>query len=63
MPRKAIKGESSAVKIPLEMKNAIMDFLNTQKAKELGFDSFSDVVTAGTRMLLEHYGFFEKRKF
>ena len=63
MPKKEIKGESSAVKMPLEMKMTVVEFLRTSKARALGFDSISDVVTAGVRELLEKHGFYNTKEF
>ena len=63
MPRKHVVGNTSTVKMPLEMKESIIEWLHTDQAKALGFDSISDVVTAGVRFLLEKYKYYEKKKF
>jgi len=47
------------VRMPREMAHAVEDFLKTEEAKKLGFDSKADVVTAGVRDLLVKYGFYK----
>jgi hypothetical protein len=42
------------------MVEAVRNFLKTEKAKALGFDSVADVTTAAVRELLEKYGYYEK---
>ena len=55
MPKTKSPGQTT-VKIPRYMIQAVDDFLKTDKAKRLGLDSKSDVVTAAVRDLLEKYG-------
>lgn len=61
MPRKLVKSEGAVVRINKEMHDAIVAWLGTRTAKEMGFDSISDVVTAAVRELLERHGYYEKR--
>ncbi|MEM3574713.1 MAG: ribbon-helix-helix domain-containing protein [Candidatus Bathyarchaeia archaeon] len=63
MPRKEIKGKWATVKIPEEMKRAVEEFLRTSRARALGFDSISGVVTAAVRELLKEEGYYEKKGF
>lgn len=41
------------------MADAVEDFLKTDEAKKMGFDSKADVVTAAVRELLVKYGFYK----
>jgi len=47
------------VRIPRKMADAVEDFLKTEDAKKMGFDSKADVVTAAVRDLLVKYGFYK----
>lgn len=52
------KSRQKTVRIPRKMVEAVERFLDTEEAKEMGFDSKADVVTAAVRELLikyEHY--------
>ena len=44
------------VRIPRGMTDAIKDFLKTEQAARMGFDSRADVVTAAVRKLLNECG-------
>jgi Arc/MetJ-type ribon-helix-helix transcriptional regulator len=52
------------VRIPKGMTDAIKDFLTTEQAAKMGFDSRADVVTAAVRKLLNECGYYniEKRE-
>jgi len=47
------------VRIPRKMVEAVEDFLKTDEAKKMGYDSKADVVTAAVRELLAKYGFYK----
>jgi len=47
------------VRIPRGVAEAIEDFLGTDQALKMGFDSKADVVTAAIRNLLAEYGYYE----
>ena len=47
------------VRIPIGVVEAIEDFLRTEQALKMGFDSKADVVTAAIRNLLAEYGYYE----
>ena len=46
------------VRIPRGVVEAIEDFLRTEQALKMGFDSKADVVTAAIRNLLAEYGYY-----
>jgi Arc/MetJ family transcription regulator len=48
------------LRIPRPMAEVIEEFLRTDKAKRLGLDSKSDVVTAAVREFLEKHGMYEE---
>jgi hypothetical protein len=46
------------VRIPRGITEAIEDFLTTDQAAKMGFDSKADVVTTAVRRLLMDYGYY-----
>jgi hypothetical protein len=48
------------VRIPRGIAKAIEDFLKTDQAAKMGFDSKADVVTAAIRTMLTEYGYYGK---
>jgi hypothetical protein len=48
------------VRIPRGIAKAIEEFLKTEQAARMGFDSKADVVTAAIRNMLTEYGYYEK---
>ena len=52
------------VRITLDLVKAVEAFIKTEVGKSAGFDSRSDVVTAGVRSILKEYGYYKllKRK-
>jgi Arc/MetJ-type ribon-helix-helix transcriptional regulator len=50
------------VRIPRGMTEAIKDFLKTEQAARMGFDSRADVVTAAVRKLLNECGYYNNQK-
>lgn len=46
------------VRIPRGMAEAIGDFIKTEQAARMGYDSKADVVTAALRQLLMDYGLY-----
>ena len=46
------------VRIPRGIAKAIEDFLKTDQAARMGFDSKADVVTAAIRTMLTEYGYY-----
>jgi hypothetical protein len=50
------------VRIPRSVASAVNDFLETNEAARMGFDSKADVVTAAIRNLLTEYGHFTSKK-
>jgi Arc/MetJ-type ribon-helix-helix transcriptional regulator len=50
----------ATVRIPKPIVRAIEEFLNTQKAKQMGYIHKVDVVTDAVRKLLEKYGYYEE---
>ena len=50
------------VRIPRGMAKAVEDFLRTEGASKMGFDSKADVVTAAIRHLLIDYGYYSIKK-
>ena len=49
-------GKSTVIRIKKGLKEAIDDFLKTEKARKGGFDYKSDVANAAIRQLLQRYG-------
>lgn len=49
----------ATVRIPRGIVEAVEDFLKTEQAARMGFDSKADVVTAAIRNLLIEYGFYQ----
>ena len=47
------------VRIPKGITEAIEDFLSTEQAAKMGFDSKADVVTTAVRRLLTEYGYYK----
>ena len=58
MVEKKKEGQKT-VRIPRKMVEAIKEFLETDQAEKMGFDSQADVVTAAVRALLVDYGFYK----
>jgi len=52
------KSRQKTVRIPRKMVEAVERFLDTEEAKEMGFDSKADVVTAAVRELLIKYEYY-----
>ena len=51
------------VRIPRGLAESITDFLDSDQARRMGYDSRADVVTEGVRRLLTEFGFLPlKRK-
>ena len=50
------------VRIPRGITEAIEDFLTTEQAAKMGFDSKADVVTTAVRRLLMEYGYYNAIK-
>jgi len=49
----------TTVRIPRGIIEAIEDFLRTEQAAKMGFDSKADVVTAAVRNLLSKHGYYK----
>jgi hypothetical protein len=49
----------ATVRIPRGIVEAVEEFLRTEQAAKMGFDSKADVVTAAIRNLLIEYGFYK----
>jgi hypothetical protein len=49
----------ATVRVPKGIVEALEDFLKTEQAARMGFDSKADVVTAAIRNLLIEYGFYQ----
>lgn len=47
------------VRIPRGIAKAIEEFLKTEQAAKMGFDSKADVVTAAIRTMLTEYGYYD----
>lgn len=47
------------VRIPRGIAKAIEEFLKTEQAAKMGFDSKADVVTAAIRNMLTEYGYYD----
>ena len=47
------------VRIPRGVVEAVEEFLKTEQALKMGFDSKADVVTAAVRNLLSEYGYYK----
>jgi len=50
------------VRIPRGLSKTIEDFLKSEQASRMGYDSRADVVTEGVRRLLTDYGFLPYKK-
>ena len=50
------------VRIPRGISDAIEDFLKTDQAMRMGFDSKADVVTTAVRGLLTDYGYYGSKQ-
>jgi hypothetical protein len=50
-------GRSKAVKLDTGLKQALKEFLDTERARKLGYKRETDVVNAAVRALLERYHF------
>ena len=50
------------VRIPRGIAKAIEDFLKTEQAARMGFDSKADVVTAAIRTMLTEYGYYKDQQ-
>lgn len=57
----SLKGHMT-VRIPRGISESVEDFLKTDQAAKMGFDSKADVVTAAIRNLLTEYGYYQKTK-
>ena len=55
---KKIAKKHMTVRIPKGITEAIEDFLTTEQAAKMGFDSKADVVTTAVRRLLTEYGYY-----
>lgn len=55
MPKTKSEGQAT-VKVPKGMLKTVDEFLKTDKAKKMGLDSKSDVVTEALRALLKEAG-------
>ena len=49
------------VRIPSGITEAIKDFLKSEQAARMGFDSRADVVTEAVRKLLKEYGYYTRK--
>jgi Arc/MetJ-type ribon-helix-helix transcriptional regulator len=58
MENKTYVNRHMTVRIPRGMTDAIKDFLKTEQAARMGFDSRADVVTAAVRKLLNECGYY-----
>ena len=54
------KPKSDTVRIPAAMADAVENFLDTDRAKGMGFRYKIDVITAAVRDLLIKYGYYEE---
>ena len=50
------------VRIPRGIAKAIEEFLKTEQAARMGFDSKADVVTAAIRTMLTEYGYYKDQQ-
>jgi hypothetical protein len=50
------------VRIPRGIAKAIEEFIKTEQAAKMGFDSKADVVTAAIRTMLTEYGYYDPPK-
>jgi hypothetical protein len=48
------------VQVPRGINEAIEDFLKTEQATKLGFNSKTDLITAAVRNLLTQYGYYHR---
>ena len=51
------------VRIPRGITEAIEDFLKTEQAERMGFDSKADVVTTAVRRLLTDFGYYDTQRY
>ena len=58
MQKRPYVNRHMTVRIPRGMTEAIKDFLKTEQAARMGFDSRADVVTAAVRKLLNECGYY-----
>jgi len=56
---KIIAKKHMTVRIPKGITEAIEDFLTSDQAAKMGFDSKADVVTTAVRRLLTEYGYYK----
>jgi Arc/MetJ-type ribon-helix-helix transcriptional regulator len=56
---KIIPKKHMTVRIPKGITEAIEDFLTSDQAAKMGFDSKADVVTTAVRRLLTEYGYYK----
>ena len=54
------KAKSETVRIPAAMAEAVERFLETDRAKRMGYRYKIDVITAAVRDLLIKYGYYEE---
>jgi len=48
----------TTVRIPRGLAGAVEEFIKTEQAAQMGFDSKADVVTAAIRKMLTEYGYY-----
>ena len=69
MKRSLEKGKTQNIKkhmtvrIPRGLTDAIEDFLKSDQAERMGFDSKADVVTTAVRQLLTQYGYYDSQVY
>ena len=61
MQKKPYINRHMTVRIPRGMTEAIKEFLKTEQAARMGFDSRADVVTAAVRKLLNECGYYTNK--
>ena len=49
----------TTVRIPRGLASAVEEFIKTEQAAQMGFDSKADVVTAAIRKMLTEYGYYQ----
>ncbi len=49
-----------AVQVPRGITEAIEDFLKTEQAAKLGYNSKTELITAAVRNLLTQYGYYHR---
>ncbi len=62
MQKRPYVNRHMTVRIPRGMTEAIKDFLKTEQAARMGFDSRADVVTAAVRKLLNECGYYSDKR-